>query len=180
MPKKKTEKRDEALCEETKRSGRAKRVLQEQNNSDDSDFEEKSLNNNRLRTAPSPVKRKRTKSKTNLKTTARRVSAKEKEEERKEETEEQGGMVWTCPTSTVQRIKRINMKKNVVTLISGYRRGIVKRSDYTAGAVRPVIENVSSMKVSQLVSPFDRRVTALAWHPTKPHLAAAGSKVRDV
>ena len=176
MPKKKTEKRDEALCEETKRSGRAKRVLQEQNNSDDSDFEEKSLNNNRLRTAPTPVKRKRTKSKTNLKTTARRVSAKEKEEE----TEEQGGMVWTCPTSTVQRIKRINIKKNVVTLISGYRRGIVKRSDYTAGAVRPVIENVSSMKVSQLVSPFDRRVTALAWHPTKPHLAAAGSKVRDV
>ena len=156
-------------------------MLQEQNNSGDSDFEEKSLNNNRLRTAPTPVKRKRTKSKTNLKTTARRVSAKEKEEERKEETEEQGGgMVWTCPTSTVQRIKRINIKKNVVTLISGYRRGIVKRSDYTAGAVRPVIENVSSMKVSQLVSPFDRRVTALAWHPTKPHLAAAGSKVRDV
>ena len=40
-----------------------------------------------------------------------------------------------------------------------------------------MIENVRRLGVSQLVSPFDRRVTAIAWHPTNPHLAAAGSKV---
>ena len=40
-----------------------------------------------------------------------------------------------------------------------------------------MIENVTRLGVAQLVSPFDRRVTAIAWHPTNPHLAAAGSKV---
>ena len=71
----------------------------------------------------------------------------------------------------------MNDKKSLVSLVHGVRSGLVKRSEYSAAAVRPVIENVARLKVSQLVSPFDRRVTAIAWHPSRPHLAAAGSKV---
>ena len=39
-----------------------------------------------------------------------------------------------------------------------------------------MIENVRRLGVSQQLFPC-RRVTAIAWHPTNPHLAAAGSKV---
>lgn len=39
---------------------------------------------------------------------------------------------------------------------------------------------VFRFRVSQLVTPFSRRVTALAWHPRHPHLAAAGSKGGDI
>lgn len=47
-------------------------------------------------------------------------------------------------------------------------------------AVQPVIENVSQFCVSRLTNPFDRRVTALAWSPKQPYLAAAGSKGGDI
>ena len=56
-----------------------------------------------------------------------------------------------------------NDKKSLVSLVHGVRSGLVKRSEYSAAAVRPIIENVARLRVSQLVSPFDRRVTAIAW-----------------
>ena len=72
------------------------------------------------------------------------------------------------------------MNNNLVTMLGGYSSGLVSKSLLTAAAVRPVIENVARLGVAQLVSPFDRRVTAIAWHPTNPHLAVAGSKVTRI
>ena len=151
----------------SKRVPRKRKVLQEQNYSDDdSDFEE-TINNNRMRRAPSPTKKKKTQPK--ISKTKGKTKADSKKENEDQESQ-------TCPASSV-RVKRINMHRGLVSLVHGLRSGLVKRSEYSAAAVRPVIENVARLKVSQLVSPFDRRVTAIAWHPSRPHLAAAGSKV---
>merc|ERR550519_393687 len=78
------------------------------------------------------------------------------------------------------RGKKRNLNNSLVSLLGGYSSGLVSRGLLTAAAVRPVIENVARLGVAQLVTPFDRRVTAIAWHPTNPHLAAAGSKGGDI
>ena len=72
------------------------------------------------------------------------------------------------------------INNNFLSIMSGLHSGLVDRGKYYQSAVRPIIENVSQFRVSQLVTPFDRRVTALAWHPSYPHLAAAGSKGGDI
>jgi len=39
---------------------------------------------------------------------------------------------------------------------------------------------ISQFRVFKSVTPFDRRVTALAWHPKEPTLCAVGSKGGDL
>ena len=142
---------------------------------EDSDFED-SINNNKLRTAPSPVKKRKSKPKPSQKPQVKKAK---RQGGIKGQDQEETEMVWTCPPVIKSRVKRFNMKNSLVTLLSGYNSGLVKRSQYALAAVRPVIENISTMRVAQLVSPFDRRVTAIAWHPSRPYLAAAGSKVTN-
>ena len=72
------------------------------------------------------------------------------------------------------------INNNFLSIMSGHHSGLVDRDKYYKSAVRPIMENVTKFRVSQLVTPFDRRVTALAWHPRYPHLAAAGSKGGDI
>lgn len=43
-----------------------------------------------------------------------------------------------------------------------------------------VVEQISQFRVFKSVTPFDRRVTALAWHPKEPTLCAVGSKGGDL
>ena len=43
-----------------------------------------------------------------------------------------------------------------------------------------VIENVTKLAAAQVASPFDRRITALTWHPKLPHTLAVGSKAGDL
>lgn len=73
-----------------------------------------------------------------------------------------------------------SINNNFLSIMSGHHSGLVDRDKYYKSAVRPIMENVTKFRVSQLVTPFDRRVTALAWHPRFPHLAAAGSKGGDI
>ena len=73
-----------------------------------------------------------------------------------------------------------SINNNFLSIMSGHHSGLVDRDKYYKSAVRPIIKNVTKFRVSQLVTPFDRRVTALAWHPSYPHLAAAGSKGGDI
>ena len=163
------QKQTKESSEDTKRVTRKSKrpVLKEQNvPSDDSDFED---DKTRYRKAPSPVKIPKTKAKTN---TAKMKSKKGKEKESQKEIErEKEAQQMTA------RVRKRNVNNNLVTLLGGFSSGLVSRSLLTAAAVRPVIGNVARLGVAQLVTPFDRRVTAIAWHPTNPHLAAAGSKV---
>ena len=156
--------------EETKRVTRKRPVLKEQNlPSDDSDFEDEKV---RYRKAPSPAKSSKTQAKT--KTAKMKVKSKKGKETQQREEEKESDKEALQVTA---RVKKRNLNNNLVTLLGGYSSGLVSRSLLTAAAVRPVMENVARLGVAQLVTPFDRRVTAIAWHPTNPHLAVAGSKV---
>ena len=151
--------------QDTKRVTRKRPVLKEQNvpSDDDSDFE---VDSTSYRKAPSPVKSSKTKAKTaKMKMTNKKGKNIQMEIEKDKEVQQ------------VAKVKPRNINNNLVTLLGGYSSGLVSRSLLTAAVVRPVIENVARLGVAQLVTPFDRRVTAIAWHPTNPHLAAAGSKV---
>ncbi|XP_070561907.1 DNA damage-binding protein 2-like isoform X1 [Ptychodera flava] len=45
---------------------------------------------------------------------------------------------------------------------------------------QPFIRMLSNSRLFRTASPFDRRVTALEWHPTEPYTLAAGSKGGDI
>lgn len=42
------------------------------------------------------------------------------------------------------------------------------------------MENVKKLTVCKVLSPFDRRITALAWHPQSHSILAVGSKGGDI
>ena len=39
---------------------------------------------------------------------------------------------------------------------------------------------ISNLSLHRVGSPFDRRVTALEWHPTRPNILGVGSKGGDI
>ena len=43
-----------------------------------------------------------------------------------------------------------------------------------------IINQIKRFHFSELLSPFDRRVTAITWHPIYPKIFVAGSKGGDL
>jgi len=148
---------------------RQKRVLKEKNYDSDSDFES---DNSHIKFVPEKVKPKKKVKKTKkLKVTEiiNQVDEREKALE----------LVWSCEVSN-GNVPKSSKPQNLLSIFHGYASGITKKTHYSRAANIPVIENVSKFGVSRLVTPFDRRVTAVAWHPHHPSLAAAGSKGGDI
>jgi len=73
-----------------------------------------------------------------------------------------------------------SFNNNFLHMLHGFKSGFVSRGLYNRASVSPIIDQVTNFRVAQLVTPFDRRVTAIAWHPNQPYLAAAGSKGGDI
>ena len=44
----------------------------------------------------------------------------------------------------------------------------------------PVVDVIKDFELYRTASPFDRRVTAMEWHPTRPNILAVGSKGGDI
>lgn len=153
-----------------KRSGRKRKVLVEQNYNSDSDFES---DNSHIKFVP-----KKAEPKPKLKKT-KKPKASIATSNPVQEREDVLQLVWTCKTSNGNQI-RLSKPNNFLNILHGYSSGIIKKGNFSKAATNPVIENVSKFGVSRLVTPFDRRVTALAWHPHHPSLAAAGSKGGDI
>lgn len=68
---------------------------------------------------------------------------------------------------------------NLTLQLHGYTIGIPRKSLYES-ATKCVIDMLSDMQISTMTSPFDRRVTAVEWHPTNPDVVVVGSKGGDV
>lgn len=68
---------------------------------------------------------------------------------------------------------------NLTLQLHGYTMGIPRKSLYES-ATKCVIDMLSDMQISTMTSPFDRRVTAVEWHPTDPDVVVVGSKGGDV
>ena len=179
---------------------RQRGVLIERNDSDnDSDFidekEDVYKNSKQNRTATTSSKTTKSVTKTSKGTSTKRSAIKNASstsssnesliDEKKNETQ-----TYDLKFSTdgahfhrrghTQHFSRGQNNNSFFSIFSGLQSGLVDRDKYYQSAVRPIIDNVTSFRVSQLVTPFDRRVTALAWHPQYPHLAAAGSKGGDI
>ena len=135
-----------------------------------------------------PTGKKTAKGKTNSASSKRIAKAKSVHESVKEQKENVSKSYDRRPITVRTHFHRRTppnlftrgINNNFLSIMSGFHSGLVDRGKYYQSAVRPIMENVSQFRVSQLVTPFDRRVTALAWHPRYPHLAAAGSKGGDI
>ncbi|XP_061196918.1 DNA damage-binding protein 2-like [Saccostrea echinata] len=68
---------------------------------------------------------------------------------------------------------------NLTSQLHGYSMGVQKRSLYQS-ATKCMIDMLSDMQISTMISPFDRRVTAMEWHPTNPDVVVVGSKGGDI
>jgi len=153
------------------RSSRKRKVLKEPNYNSDSDFESDNshikFNPKLTVTKPKLTKNKKVKGQTDI------------YDKIVKEKDDRVQLIWTCKTNNSNQSK-LSKSPNFLNILNGYSCGIIKKSNLSKAATNPVIENVSKFGVSRLVTPFDRRVTALAWHPHHPSLAAAGSKGGDI
>ncbi|XP_033730251.1 DNA damage-binding protein 2-like [Pecten maximus] len=70
--------------------------------------------------------------------------------------------------------------KNIVHCLQQYTWGTRCTQTLTQSLTSPVVSQISDMQLCRTASPFDRRVTAMEWHPTKPHVVAIGSKGGDI
>ena len=187
---------ESAASSSSKRPTRKRRVLVETNDTEiDSDFVEeendvykkpKQRRSEAENCQVTKAVKKTAKGKT--KTSKRTAPAKSNHESMKEQ-KENTTKSYDLKLSTVRthfhrrtppNLFSRGINNNFLSIMSGFHSGLVDRGKYYQSAVRPIMENVSQFRVSQLVTPFDRRVTALAWHPSFPHLAAAGSKGGDI
>lgn len=71
------------------------------------------------------------------------------------------------------------ISSNLTLQLHGYTMGIPRKNLYKS-ATKCVIDMLSDMQISTMTSPFNRRVTAMDWHPTNPDVVVVGSKGGDV
>jgi len=69
-----------------------------------------------------------------------------------------------------------NHPKNLIDTMNKIKCGSINSVVFTENSISPVINNLSLFKVWLSQTPFQRRITSLAWHPTKPGLACVGNK----
>lgn len=149
-----------------------------ESDSSDDDFERK----------PTPsVSKKRTQTKQNAANTG----------DQTKKRKVQGGKKAAAELDSLNKIKassdelllkdtskeEILKKYSIINYLSHQENGTSKlSSQYSFSKVlkSSVIENVTKLAVTQVASPFDRRITALTWHPKLPHTLAVGSKAGDL
>ena len=71
-------------------------------------------------------------------------------------------------------------KNNFLDIMSGFSCGNVGRTSVAEAARRPILDQLGQFQVYRSITPFNRRVTSLAWHPTNPTTVAVGSKGGDI
>ena len=88
-------------------------------------------------------------------------------------------LVWKCDEMN-RKPRQVLSKPNLPTILHGQRLGLTKSSQYHQSVVPPIMTYTSQFRVAKLATPFDRRVTALAWHPRYTRVCTAGSKSGDL
>ena len=88
-------------------------------------------------------------------------------------------LVWKCDGMNRKRSQE-SPKPNLPTILHRQRLGLTRTSQYHQSVVSPIMAYTSQFRLAKLASPFDRRVTALAWHPRYTRVCAAGSKSGDL
>ena len=89
-------------------------------------------------------------------------------------------LVWKCDDIKSIRTKRVVLRPKLSSVLNNQRLGLAKSSHFHQATVSPIMTYTSQFRVMKQASLFDRRVTAIAWHPRYSGLCAAGSKAGDL
>ena len=151
-----------------------KRVLKEKNDSEESDFEEETVE---YRLTPPKSKKKATPP---AKKTKKMPPKKDAQQTREKNKQKYMDCIIEAESSEANNNVTNRSTQNIVNLFSGRMYGKVKPVEFADRTKKNVIENISTFKVWRQKTPFDRRITAMTWHPSKPGLACVGSKGGDL
>ncbi|XP_071944179.1 DNA damage-binding protein 2-like [Antedon mediterranea] len=69
--------------------------------------------------------------------------------------------------------------KNILHTLYQYRAGCCTTNNIRQAIIKPFQEKLTKYRILRTSSPFDRRVTSMAWHPTKPTTMCVASKSGD-
>ena len=71
-------------------------------------------------------------------------------------------------------------EKNILLALNSFQNGSTKcrnvSYDLEHCARSVIVKQLQNFQVYKSVTPFDRRVTAITWHPKRPNYCAVGSK----
>lgn len=85
-----------------------------------------------------------------------------------------------CGGDDLKMEVRNRSQRNIVNNLEGVERGC-KATNLLRKAGRDVlIKNISLFSLYKSISPFDRRITFIEWHPKYPEIIAAASKGGDI
>lgn len=70
--------------------------------------------------------------------------------------------------------------QNLVHFLQQYTYGQKRTVKLKQSLTSTVVNMISDLQLCRNASPFDRRVTAMEWHPTNPNILAVGSKGGDI
>ncbi|XP_076445595.1 DNA damage-binding protein 2-like [Babylonia areolata] len=83
-----------------------------------------------------------------------------------------------CVYST-HGFQRLLQSHNLTHYLYGASLGFVSATNRKS-VLSPVVRELQDLRLFRTASPFDRRVTALEWHPTAPNMVVVGSKGGDL
>ncbi len=74
------------------------------------------------------------------------------------------------------------VSKNILCALNNLQNGTRCRTSFSieSCARNSIVAQLKDFQVYKSVTPFDRRVTAMAWHPKRPNLCAVGSKGGEI
>jgi len=80
-------------------------------------------------------------------------------------------------------INNVPKERNILMALNSFQNGVKCRStsyglEHCARSV--IVNQLQNFEVFKSVTPFDRRVTAIAWHPKRPNYCAVGSKGGEI
>lgn len=90
--------------------------------------------------------------------------------------------IKTC-TNQPRKSSGVNYRsghENILNFIYKSTLGLSFHSQMRQCLQEPFLRSLASYKLHHTVSPFDRRITCIEWHPTHPNALAVGSKGGDI
>ncbi|XP_060551606.1 DNA damage-binding protein 2-like, partial [Ruditapes philippinarum] len=75
---------------------------------------------------------------------------------------------------------KADTSRNLIHVLQNFSYGLKCRVQVQEAVKSPVVDVIKDFELYRTASPFDRRVTAMEWHPTKTNILAVGSKGGDI
>lgn len=85
-----------------------------------------------------------------------------------------------CVQAGLASLQVPKVGSNIVRVLHQHKLGVAAWPSLQQGLQQSFVHSLTAYRISQKASPFDRRATALAWHPAHPSTLAVASKGGDI